>query len=268
MRKCFALAGAVACVLFALSPLAGCDNKPATDSGASGGSAPASAQPEPADQERAARYVQEAAPAVAAPPAAPPGHSSGAAPVAPANAAADAPPARTADAAVPGAAPPVPVPAAVPSGKLKIAAPDSWVSQPPANTMRYAQYVVPRVEGDPEDAQLVVFVNIGGGAQANIDRWKTQFTDAQGTALPPDAARQSEFDASGMKVTMIDVTGRYTATAMGPGAPAPAPKDNFRMLGAVVETPAGPFYFRLTGPAATIASQEDAFMKLLQSLSL
>jgi hypothetical protein len=38
------------------------------------------------------------------------------------------------------------------------------------------------------------------------------------------------------------------------------------MFAAVVETPGdGPFFFKTTGPAATMEAQRDAFMKMLRS---
>ncbi len=43
-------------------------------------------------------------------------------------------------------------------------------------------------------------------------------------------------------------------------------KDNYRMLSAIVETSAGPFFFKGVGPAKTMAKNEAAFRKLVGSV--
>ena len=49
--------------------------------------------------------------------------------------------------------------------------------------MRVAQYKLPKVEGDKEDASLVLYyfgATQGGTAQANIDRWIAQMQHLTG----------------------------------------------------------------------------------------
>ena len=45
-----------------------------------------------------------------------------------------------------------------------------------------------------------------------------------------------------------------------------APKSGYRMLGAIVEGPEGNVFFKLTGPAKTIAAAQDEFQAMLKSL--
>jgi hypothetical protein len=52
---------------------------------------------------------------------------------------------------------------------------------------------------------------------------------------------------------------------MMPGATGP--KADYRMLGAAVETPAGPWYFKASGPAATMARHRAGFFEMLDSLA-
>jgi hypothetical protein len=67
---------------------------------------------------------------------------------------------------------------------------------------------------------------------------------------------------------MIDLTGTYKGggAMMNPGAPPAAPKTGYRLLGAIVEGKSGPVYFKLTGPAKTIAAAQADFQKMLASL--
>ena len=50
---------------------------------------------------------------------------------------------------------------------------------------------------------------------------------------------------------------------MGSGPTTPQP--GYRLMGAVVEGESGPYFFKLTGPAQTIARERDAFLALLAS---
>jgi len=61
-----------------------------------------------------------------------------------------------------------------PSGELHFKVPEGWISENPTSAMRIAQYKLPKIEGDPEDASLVLYyfgAQQGGAVQANIDRW-------------------------------------------------------------------------------------------------
>ena len=154
-------------------------------------------------------------------------------------------------------------------GTLRYEPPVDWKPVKPSGTMRKAQYVLPRSESDSEDGELVVFYfgkNEGGGTRDNIQRWKGQFTRADGKPLESDAGKTEEFEAGGMKVTLLDVSGRY-APGMMPGAPSVDPKDEYRMFAAVIETPGGPWFFKATGPSATMEDQSAAFRKLLEGMT-
>src|SRR3982074_3165456 len=43
------------------------------------------------------------------------------------------------------------------AGELKYKAPAGWVTEQPTSSMRVAQYKLPKVEGDSEDAGLVLY---------------------------------------------------------------------------------------------------------------
>jgi hypothetical protein len=68
----------------------------------------------------------------------------------------------------------------------------------------------------------------------------------------------------GLKQTSVDVAGSYKPAPMG-GAGGSV-KDGWRLLGAVVEGPGGPWFFRLTGPDATVAAAKKQFDAVLASL--
>ena len=155
---------------------------------------------------------------------------------------------------------------------ITYAAPRDWVPQTPTSQMRKAQFLLPRAEGDKEDGQMVVFyfgAGQGGAVEANIERWKGMFSTADGKPIDESSVKRESHDVNGMKVTTLDVTGRY-ADAMS-GRPAPAAGEaapEFRMLSAIVETPQGPWFFKGVGPVATMRAQEQSFKSFVASIKV
>ncbi len=153
--------------------------------------------------------------------------------------------------------------AAPAASDVKFTPPPDWIVETPTSTMRKAQYRLPRVNGDPEDAELSVFYfpGEGGSVEANINRWKGQFQNTDGS---PATGVVSRRESNGIPVTVVDVKGIYLAGngMMGESKPKP----NFRMLAAVAETAAGPWFFKLTGPVNTIAKWEPSFQSFLDTI--
>jgi hypothetical protein len=142
------------------------------------------------------------------------------------------------------------------SGTLHFSAPAGWKHRPGASAMRVAEFVVPRVANDAEDAEAIVyyFGGSGGSVDANIDRWVSQFRNATGGAVPTPVRKS--FASGSLKITAIDVSGTYVAETR-PGSNERFNKPNFRMYAAVVETPKGPYFIKLTGPSRTVTQALD-----------
>ena len=147
------------------------------------------------------------------------------------------------------------------AGTLTFTKPAGWSDRPPASSMRVAEFVVPKASGDSEDGELIVyyFGGTGGTVEANLQRWTTQF---QSTAAPV----RTTATVNGLQLTNLDVSGTYVAEVR-PGATERHNKPGFRMRATVVETPKGPYFIKLTGPAATIAGASAAFDQFLKSLA-
>jgi hypothetical protein len=163
---------------------------------------------------------------------------------------------------------PRPVPAHAAPGasqKVEFTAPPGWVPRTPSSTMRQAEYTLPKTEGDPEDAELVVyyFGGQGGSVQANVDRWIGQFKKPDGSPVT-DSAKITRKQSHGIPLTIVDCSGTYSGG--GPMMGSAAPKPNFRMLAAVAEASSGPWFFKLTGPARTVAKWEASFSSFLETI--
>ena len=150
---------------------------------------------------------------------------------------------------------------------LSYTAPSAWHARPPASSMRVAEFVIPNESGDAADAELIVYYfgsGGGGGAEANIDRWIGQMQQPDGSASTTKA-RRGERTVNGLKVSTVDVSGTYTAE-MTPGSSDHYNKPGFRLCAAVIETPGGAYYLKMTGPAKTVAAAQADYEKFLASL--
>lgn len=150
---------------------------------------------------------------------------------------------------------------------VKWTAPARWTTGP-EKPMRAATYLIPAAAGDAEGAECAVFANIGGGVQANLDRWVGQF-ELPGGGDAAGKAKTSKQTINGLAVTTIDLLGTYKGGGVAMGQ-ASAPKTGYRLLGAIVEGPSGPgseVFFKMTGPVKTMAAAEKEFQALLKSLA-
>ena len=138
--------------------------------------------------------------------------------------------------------------------------PTDWRNEQPSSSMRMAQASIP---GEGGDGQLTVFYfgpGGGGGTEANIDRWVGQMELDPGT-LP----RRIRMDLDGGLVAhWVEIEGTLKPSMMGVGPSEAQPGS--RLQGAVVEGPQGPWFFKATGPSATLDGQRDAFFSMLRSL--
>lgn len=152
------------------------------------------------------------------------------------------------------------------TGELRYKVPEGWVNETPSSAMRVAQYKLPKVEGDSEDASLVLYyfgASQGGAVQANIDRWIGQMQQPDGSASK-DKAKTENLTVNGLKVTTVDLTGTFTAEMM-PGSGDRHNNPDYRLRAAVVETPKGNYFAKLVGPSKTIARWNQAFNEYLKS---
>ena len=145
---------------------------------------------------------------------------------------------------------------------LKSRTPADWKMQPPSNKLRAYQFKVPHASGDKEDAELVIFYfgpGSGGTAKDNIKRWKGMFQPPEGKKID-DVSKVEKFKVGNVPVTELDVHGTYLYKfpPFAPNAKVKR-KPNFRRFGVIFESPQGPYFITLTGPAKTMAQQKKGF---------
>jgi len=148
---------------------------------------------------------------------------------------------------------------------LKVPVPKEWEAGKPTSQMRLAQYVVP---GPGGDAELVVFRFAGGagGVQANIERWQGQFQPPEGKTMA-DISTTKKLKVGTLDVTFLTVSGRYVA-AMMPGTDEKHDDADYGMLAAIIEGSGDAFFFKCTGPKATMDIWGTAFEAMLNGLAV
>lgn len=135
--------------------------------------------------------------------------------------------------------------------------PAGWQQQPPSSSMRLAQAAIPGPGGPGELTVFFFGAGGGGGREANIERWVGQME-------VEDQPQRESFESNGLQITWVDVSGTMKPSTMGMGPTEPQP--GYRLYGAVVEGPGGPWFFKATGPEETLAAAREDFLALLQSL--
>ena len=142
---------------------------------------------------------------------------------------------------------------------VKWTAPPGWTTQAP-RPMRAATYSIGPASGDKAAAECAVYffgAGQGGSVDANVERWKGQFSGGAPAAVATRKVR-------GLAMTTLDVSGNYSGMG-GPTATAPSSVPGYRLLGAIVEGPGGNVFIKFTGPAKTIAANQQKFEQLLAS---
>lgn len=150
------------------------------------------------------------------------------------------------------------------AGKYRVTAPEGWERRKPAVSMIEHEFSIPPVEGETR-AGRATFMAAGGSVEANIERWINQFTQPDGVSSAERTKRET-LEIAGTKVHLVDISGTYLESS-GPMMGNAVPRENYRMLGAVIESPNDLSYFiKFYGPEKTIAAHADGFRKMLESL--
>ena len=150
---------------------------------------------------------------------------------------------------------------------ISVLVPPRWLVVPPASSMRLAEYHLSGEAANAADASLAVFYfgpNQGGSVEANIERWQDQFEQSGGEGSGKGIKRWEKKNGE-IALTLVDISGTYGG-GMGPMGQSEAPKEGYRMLGGIVQAPAGLFFFKMVGPAPTVELWAESFEQYADSV--
>jgi hypothetical protein len=131
--------------------------------------------------------------------------------------------------------------------------PEGWTAVTPGNAMRLAEFEA--------GGATVVLSTAGGSVDANIDRWLGQIVDQNGA--PVGAESREDRPVAGLDATVIESYGAYLD---GTGMGGSTRRENYGLIGAVVQTPGQLTFIKMTGPADRVEAQRGAFTRLLDSM--
>ena len=145
--------------------------------------------------------------------------------------------------------------------------PAEWKEETPSNKFRLAQFKLPKVEKDKEDAELSVFVSPGGGGvEANLKRQEVKFEIPEGVkkddAIKLEKVKVGDFDGK-----MQDIAGTFLSkTAPFDPNSKVTKKEGYRQLYVIFEAKDGELVSMiLVGPAATVEKNKKGFEAFLKS---
>jgi hypothetical protein len=130
--------------------------------------------------------------------------------------------------------------------------PAGWkeISNPP---MLLAKYVIQGDSGATADVNISMLNGTGGGALANVTRWRNQL------GLSPlseeDFSKQAQtIDVAGSKGTLVDMTGTDAKTGK-----------KARLIGIIAPQTADTWFYKLMGDPQIVEQQKDVFTKFVQT---
>ena len=117
-----------------------------------------------------------------------------------------------------------------------------------------------------EDFSLVVFNNIQGTADQNIDRWISQFKQDETFDRENIIIKRDSLDSK--YVTSIEMYGTYEVPRMGNNSAPVVVQSNYGLLGGVVEFPNSLYFLKAVGSNDLIKENSEFFEEFLYSIEL
>ena len=143
-------------------------------------------------------------------------------------------------------------------------APATWTTRAPASSMRLAEFTTPGVAGKAGAEVIVYFFGkgAGGSPDANLNRWKSQFSNPSGA---PVVERISVDSKGPFPLTIAEYEGTY-ARGIGAGSEPEQARPEHMLVAVVTETPHGTIFFQLFGPIQSVEAQKAAYLQFVRGL--
>lgn len=154
-------------------------------------------------------------------------------------------------------------------GKLILRAPADWKAVEPKSRIVQFEFAAPEDAKADNQARITV-MGAGGSIADNINRWYGQFDQPDGSATK-DKAKAEKIQVAGQTIHLVDISGTFKDSGGGPffQQRPPVMRENYRMLGAIIETKdMGQHFLKVTGPAESVGKLKDGFRKMLEGLEV
>ena len=141
--------------------------------------------------------------------------------------------------------------------QLKWDTPEGW-SEAPASSMRDVNLSFG--PGGIGECYVARLPGAAGGLESNINRWRKQM--GQDDLSSEEIAALPKIDIFGVPASLVSIDGSFT------GMGGKETIEDARMLGAVLMTPNGALFVKMTGPKDLVAANRKAFEAFTASLRL
>lgn len=144
-------------------------------------------------------------------------------------------------------------------GKFQFQRPADWKWVVPSSSMRKAQLDFEGAGGGKAETTFFHFgAGQGGGIEANVQRWFSQFQNSE-------TARTEEMIGN---TRVVFVTAKGTFLSGMPGT-TPVPLENHSLRGAILEdSTGGDVFVKMTGPTEAVEAASAAFDKMVRDAAL
>jgi hypothetical protein len=144
---------------------------------------------------------------------------------------------------------------------VDVPAPAEWRAMPPDQSFYLAKWELP-------EGAIASVSWLGAGSSTdfivqNVQRWLGEWQGPGGEPVADYALVKEQ--NGGLTMHRIELEGTLTGTRqLGGGDPRP----DWRLDGVVIESPRGPLFFKLIGPAAAVTAQRDAVWRVLAGVQI
>jgi lipoprotein-anchoring transpeptidase ErfK/SrfK len=144
--------------------------------------------------------------------------------------------------------------ASVRVGAFTFTVPDGWKTVTPSSPMRKAQLEIAQGSDKAEVTFFQFGAGEGGTPAENVARWFAQFPGS-------DAKRKTEnVQAGSVKITFAATGGTFSSGM--PGGPT-TPMTDYALCGAILESPDGNIFIKMTGPEPVVKSATETLKKMV-----
>lgn len=140
--------------------------------------------------------------------------------------------------------------------------PPAWAPRAPSSTMRLAEYtLLPDPAGSAEVVVYFFGKGQGGNVDANLARWKAQFSTPDGSPVPETVLRET---SGPFPLTFAEYRGNYRR-GVGTGS-TDSVRTGQTLIAGIAETPRGTLFFQLFGNSARVDEAKPAFQRFVRGL--
>ena len=141
-------------------------------------------------------------------------------------------------------------------------APASWQYRAPSSSSRLVEFTLPQTEAGVGEVVVYFFgPQQQPNVEANLARWKGQFSHADGSPVIEKVTRDS---SGAFPLVFAEYDGDYRR-GIGAGF-ADSVRTGQRLIAAIVPTPKGTLYIQMFGTAGRVAVERTAFHAFVKGI--